>query len=114
MFGVQMGDVPLADDIDLAVLAQRTEGYSGADIATVCRTAAMMPMRKILEEGRKKHGSNVAGMQKMLADRGVSLAAAKLPVEMSHFLDAIAATKPSVGHADAKHYEEWMAEFGSV
>lgn len=65
MFGVQMGDVPLADDIDLAVLAQRTEGYSGADIASVCRTAAMMPMRKILEEGRKIHGSNVLGMQRM-------------------------------------------------
>lgn len=106
MFGVQMGDVPIADDVDLAVLAQRTEGYSGADIANVCRTAAMMPMRKILEEGRRIHGSNVAGMQKMLADRGISAAAAKLPVQMVHFLDAIAATKPSVGHADAKHYEE--------
>lgn len=49
-----------------------------------------------------------------LADRGISAAAAKLPVQMSHFIDAISATKPSVGHADAKHYEEWMAEFGSV
>lgn len=53
MFGVHMGDVPLADDVDLAILAQRTEGYSGADIGSVCRTAAMMPMRRILEEGRK-------------------------------------------------------------
>lgn len=114
MFGVQMGDVPLGDDVDLAQLAARTDGYSGADIASVCRTAAMMPMRRILEEGRRTHGNNVAAMQKMLADRGVSEAAAKLPVEMAHFLDAIAATKPSVGHADAKKYEQWMAEFGSV
>jgi SpoVK/Ycf46/Vps4 family AAA+-type ATPase len=109
-----MGDVPLGDDVDLAQLAARTDGYSGADIASVCRTAAMMPMRRILEEGRRTHGNNVAAMQKMLADRGVSEAAAKLPVEMAHFLDAIAATKPSVGHADAKKYEQWMAEFGSV
>lgn len=31
----------LADDVDLAKIAERTEGYSGAEIVAVCRQAGM-------------------------------------------------------------------------
>jgi transitional endoplasmic reticulum ATPase len=38
-------DMPLADDVDLNSLAQETKGYSGADIASLCREAGMHVLR---------------------------------------------------------------------
>lgn len=38
-----------AKDVDFAGVAQRMQGYSGADIELVCREAAMMPVRRLLK-----------------------------------------------------------------
>jgi katanin p60 ATPase-containing subunit A1 len=43
-------------DIDWAELIRITDGYSGADLANVCRDAAMMPLRKKIASG----GINIA------------------------------------------------------
>lgn len=37
------------DEISSDLLAENTVGYSGADIRIICREAAMMPMRRLLE-----------------------------------------------------------------
>jgi katanin p60 ATPase-containing subunit A1 len=39
-----------AVDMDYHVLAEKTNGYSGADIELVCREAAMMPVRRLLHK----------------------------------------------------------------
>ncbi|MHA1721928.1 MAG: AAA family ATPase, partial [Candidatus Baldrarchaeia archaeon] len=46
IFRVHTRNMPLADDVNLKVLADRTEGYSGADIEAVCREAGMSAMRE--------------------------------------------------------------------
>jgi transitional endoplasmic reticulum ATPase len=38
-------DKPLGDDVDLDALAERTEGYVGADIEAICREAATVAVR---------------------------------------------------------------------
>ncbi|HDD72410.1 MAG TPA: AAA family ATPase, partial [Candidatus Bathyarchaeota archaeon] len=52
--------MPLADDVDLKKLAEITHGYTGADLAALCREAAMKALRRYLpkidlEEKRIPH-----------------------------------------------------------
>ncbi len=42
--------MPLARDVDLKVLAERTHGYTGADLAALCRETAMKALHKYLPE----------------------------------------------------------------
>lgn len=60
LFSINMRDIELAEDVDVEALAQQTEGYSGADIASVCRDASMMSVRRIMDEARKQ-GLQVRG-----------------------------------------------------
>jgi len=43
--------MPLADEVELTALARATKGYSGADLAAVCREAAMQVLRRGVESG---------------------------------------------------------------
>ncbi|MCL5098212.1 MAG: CDC48 family AAA ATPase [Candidatus Omnitrophica bacterium] len=49
IFAVHLRGKPLAPGIDLAGLAARTEGFSGADIASLCNQAALRAVRRALE-----------------------------------------------------------------
>ena len=42
--------MPLAEDVDLNALANITHGFSGADLATLCREAAMKTLRRFLPQ----------------------------------------------------------------
>ena len=42
--------MPLASDVDLKVLSQRTHGFTGADLAALCRETAMKALRRYLPE----------------------------------------------------------------
>lgn len=43
-------DAAIADDVDLARLAQLTPGFVGADLEALCREAAMIALRRVLPE----------------------------------------------------------------
>jgi transitional endoplasmic reticulum ATPase len=57
IFQVHTQGKPLAPDVDLGGLAERTEGMVGADIEGLCRQAAMLAIREFLEE----QGSQATG-----------------------------------------------------
>jgi transitional endoplasmic reticulum ATPase len=46
IFEIHTRDRPLADDVDLYELVERTDGYVGADIEAVCREAATIAVRE--------------------------------------------------------------------
>jgi len=50
IFQVHTRDKPLAADVDLASLADRTDGMVGSDIEAICRQASMLAIRKFVEK----------------------------------------------------------------
>jgi transitional endoplasmic reticulum ATPase len=50
-------EMPVAEDIDLSALAKNIEGFSGADIESLCREAAMLSLREDMNASivRLKH-----------------------------------------------------------
>ncbi|MBN1540472.1 MAG: CDC48 family AAA ATPase, partial [Candidatus Thermoplasmatota archaeon] len=46
IFRVHTGNMPLAVDVDLLVMAGETEGYTGADIEGICREAGIIALRR--------------------------------------------------------------------
>ncbi|CAF4682837.1 unnamed protein product, partial [Rotaria magnacalcarata] len=46
---INLKEVQLHGDVDLNGIAQKLDGYSGSDITSVCRDAAMMQMRRATE-----------------------------------------------------------------
>jgi len=57
IFKVHTKNMPLAKDISIALMAEKTQGYSGADIAAICKEAGMLALRESIEakEVKKKH-----------------------------------------------------------
>lgn len=95
------------ESVDLEDVVRRTEGYSGADIANLCREAAYMPMRrKLKSEGRLGRKLNDPAWKEQFSQ------AVNIPLTMDDFNEALKNVKPSVGQGDLKHYMDWMEEFG--
>ncbi len=46
IFDVHTKDMKLGKDVNISAMAERTDGYVGADIEAVCREAAIMALRK--------------------------------------------------------------------
>ena len=46
ILGIQTGKMPLAGDVDLDVIADRTERFSGADLEDVVRRAGLVALRR--------------------------------------------------------------------
>lgn len=97
-----LATVTCAADVDVRELAARLDGYSCADIKTVCRDAAFMAAR-----------SRIAGLSaaelRLLREEEI----AALPVTRADFDAAIARVHSSVNRADLARYDEWLRTFGS-
>jgi katanin p60 ATPase-containing subunit A1 len=106
MFDINLKDVKCSDDVKFDKLVELTKGYSGADIASVCREAAMMGLRVFL---RKARAEGLTQQQIQVKKDELDV-----PISMSDFHEAITNTSKSVGNEDLKEFEVWMKEFGST
>jgi len=87
IFEVHTRNMPLAKDVKIDELAEKTEGYSGADIEAVCREAGLEALR---EDMNAKE------------------------VKLKHFTAALEKVKPSLTKKDMEVYENFMEQFKSA
>ncbi|NP_999733.1 katanin p60 ATPase-containing subunit A1 isoform X1 [Strongylocentrotus purpuratus] len=99
---INLKEVPLADDIDLKSIAEKMDGYSGADITNVCRDASMMAMRRRIQGLRPEEIRHIPKEE------------LNQPSTPADFLLALQKVSKSVGKEDLVKYMAWMEEFGSV
>ncbi|MEB3756550.1 MAG: CDC48 family AAA ATPase [Desulfurococcales archaeon] len=81
IFKIYTRKVPLSTDVNLLELAEKTEGYTGADIEALVREAALIALRE---------------------DLSTTI------VRMRHFEEALKKVRPSINEQMVRYYEEWM------
>ena len=97
IFKIHLKDKPLTDDIDISMLAERTENYVGADIEAICREATILALREIVKKGMDR--------------KTVKKAVKGKKIEKKHFDKAIKRVKPTMTSETLKDYEKIMEEF---
>ncbi|KAJ3235172.1 Katanin p60 ATPase-containing subunit A1 [Chytriomyces hyalinus] len=95
-------DIVLAENVDLEEVARKTQGFSGSDITTLCRDAAMMKLR---EKMRNLKPSEMHALKPEELD---------VPIDMKDFEDALARVQSSLSGADVERYDQWLADYGSA
>ncbi len=54
IFIIHLKGKPLSQEVDTGKLAERTEGYVGADLEAICREAAMLALRDFIKPGMER------------------------------------------------------------
>jgi transitional endoplasmic reticulum ATPase len=78
IFRVHMKRMPVSDDVKVDELVERTDMYTGADIAYVCKKAGRLALREDLHAGQ---------------------------VRRKHFIEALKSTQPSVTDEAMRYYQ---------
>jgi SpoVK/Ycf46/Vps4 family AAA+-type ATPase len=97
---VHARDLPLAPDADLERVAERTGRFTGAELAALCREAAMAALRERLGGGGGGEGGDKD-------DDGGAAAARGVQVGARHLEAARRAMAPALTDEDLRAYEAW-------
>jgi len=81
ILGIHTKNMPLAEDVNLDQLAERTERYTGADLEDLTRRAGLLALREALDAEK---------------------------INLGHFERALAETRPSVTPEMEREYEEML------
>jgi len=92
---------PVAKDIALEFLADKTNGFSGADLTEICQRACKNAIRESIEKERERE--QAAADNKM--DMDVEAEDPVPEIRRDHFEEAMAYARRSVSDADIRKYE---------
>jgi len=101
LLDLNLKDIELDEEVDLNEISDRLDQYSGADITSLCRDAAMMSMRRMI---KGKTPDEIKEMKREDLEK---------PVTLTDFEEAIVRCQRSVGNMDVSKYERWIKEYGS-
>jgi len=93
---------PLAPNVPLSFMAQKTEGFSGADLAEFCQRAAKAAIRDAIAADELAAGDN--GME----------AEGTNEISRKHFEEAFAGARRSVAGNDLAKYDQFRKKFDPV
>jgi transitional endoplasmic reticulum ATPase len=96
IFRIHTKKTPLAEDVKLDDLARKTEGYTGADIASICNTAVMLSIKEHI--GKAKDPEDAKKRAK------------GLKVAKRHFDEAMQKVKP-ISSQELRMYERFSQQF---
>ncbi|KZV47162.1 hypothetical protein F511_05213 [Dorcoceras hygrometricum] len=126
MFKVHLGDTPHnLTESDFEVLARKTEGFSGSDIAVCVKDVLFEPVRKTQDAmffiktsndtwipcGPKQQGAVQITMQE-LAAQGLAAKIIPPPISKTDFDKVLARQRPTVSKSDLEVHERFTEEFG--
>ena len=97
-----------ASDVDTAWLSQQTEGYSGADLSSLVRNAAMASLRA---QGDESSEGKEGGRCHVSSGSDSDAATAYLVLARRHFETALASTRPSSGPEVVARHESWARQW---
>ena len=92
IFRIHLRGRPLAEDVDIETLAERTEGYTGADIEAICNEATILALREYIQSGKNPEEPKDA------------------KIEMKHFEEALKRIKP-LSKEQREMYERMIERF---
>ena len=107
MFDINFKGIKLDKDVKIDELVEKTKGYSGHDIASVCREASLMNMRRKL----MSNDGNFNIME--AANNETFIQGLEAPISQKDILTAIKNISKSVSPKDLKKFEEWTAQYSS-
>lgn len=133
MFELNVGTTPCElSSTDYRRLAEKTDGYSGSDIAIVVRDALMQPVRKVLAATHFKTVQAPSledpsqtvtkltpcspGDPQAIEKSWTDIEQNELqepPLTVNDFLRAISIVRPTVNADDIKRHVEWTQDAGA-
>lgn len=118
------------EKVDFESLAEACEGYSGADISSVCQDAAMMPLRRVIDKINEEVRHGLRGcprsptraqvddpserIRRMREENAKAETEGTPPITNQDLLHALRKVRPSVGAQDLDRFRTWERDFGST
>jgi vacuolar protein-sorting-associated protein 4 len=96
LFKIYTKEIEVDQDFNVDKVVEATDGYTGSDIALICREASMQPIRELDSSGK-------------ITDPSVKVRS----VNMEDFLTAVKHVRPVVSANELNRFKEWNDEFGA-
>lgn len=111
IFKANLRKSPIADDVDVTVLADATEGFSGADITEICQRAAKNAIRESIGAGIERQKRVEAG--ELTQEEADALPDQVPCITKVHFEASMTKARRSVGPEIIQQYDEFSAKIKS-
>ena len=106
IFKANLRKSPVAPNVDLELLAKKTEGFSGADITEICQRSAKNAIRESVAAGVERAKKIAAGE----VDANAPFDDPVPFIRRDHFEEAMSRARRSVSDKDIRQYESFMAK----